>query len=102
MHKALRYYANLREPSFQALDKALLDTWDSYTLDPAVTGDQEAGARSGVAGGLYTITGLGEATVYRVKIGARNEFGWSYADEEFVFGTKGAGEKQHYYSYHRF
>ena len=84
-------------------DKALLDTWDSYTLDPAVTGDQEAGARSGVAGGLYTITGLGEATVYRVKIGARNEFGWSYSDEEFVFGTKGAGEKQHhYYSYHRY
>ena len=81
----------------------MLDTWDSYTLDPAVTGDQEAGARSGVAGGLYTITGLGEATVYRVKIGARNEFGWSYSDEEFVFGTKGAGEKQHhYYSYHRY
>ena len=52
-------------------------------------------ARGGVAGGLYTITGLGEATVYRVKIGARNEFGWSYSDEEFVFGTKGAGEKQH-------
>ena len=81
----------------------MLGTWDSYTLDPAVTGDQEAGARSGVAGGLYTITGLGEATVYRVKIGARNEFGWSYSDEEFVFGTKGAGEKQHhYYSYHRY
>ena len=80
----------------------MLDTWDSYTLDPAVTGDQEAGARSGVAGGLYTITGLGEATVYRVKIGARNEFGWSYSEEEFVFGTKGAGERQHYYSYHRF
>ena len=63
-----------------------------------MTGDQEAGARSGVARGLYTITGLGEATVYRVKIGARNEFGWSYSDEEFVFGTKGAGEKQQYYS----
>ena len=33
-----------------------------------------------------------QARLYRVKIGARNEFGWNYSDEEFVFGTKGAGK----------
>ena len=33
-----------------------------------------------------------KARLYRVKIGARNEFGWNYSDEEFVFGTKGAGK----------
>ena len=36
-----------------------------------------------------------QARLYRVKIGARNEFGWNYSEEEFVFGTKGAG-KIHY------
>ena len=33
-----------------------------------------------------------QARLYRVKIGARNEFGWNYSEEEFVFGTKGAGK----------
>ena len=41
---------------------------------------------------LHIIQFVCQARLYRVKIGARNEFGWNYSEEEFVFGTKGAGE----------
>ena len=46
---------------------------------------------------LMILTTLLQARLYRVKIGARNEFGWNYSDEEFVFGTKGAGKIQVYF-----
>lgn len=65
-------------------DKALLDTWDSLSLD------NRQPLEAGAVRSSHRLTGLSPARLYRVKIGARNEFGWNYSEEEFVFGTKGA------------
>lgn len=65
-------------------DKALLDTWDSLSLD------NRQPLEAGAVRASHSLTGLSQARLYRVKIGARNEFGWNYSEEEFVFGTKGA------------
>ena len=66
-------------------DKALLDTWDSLSVD------NRQPLEAGAVRASHSLTGLSHARLYRVKIGARNEFGWNYSEEEFVFGTKGAG-----------
>ena len=77
-------------------DKSVLDTWDTFNLDHMVTNDGDGDATwvagAGLYRGQYLFTGLSEAAVYQVKIGARNDFGWNYSDEVFVFGTKGAGK----------
>ena len=77
-------------------DKSVLDTWDTFNLDNMLTMEEEeeedATRVSGLYRGQYLFTGLSEASVYQVKIGARNDFGWNYSDEVFVFGTKGAGK----------
>ena len=67
-------------------DKALLDTWDSLSLD------NRQPLEAGAVRASHSLTGLSHARLYRVKIGARNDFGWNYSEEEFVFGTKGAGK----------
>jgi len=74
-------------------DKSVLDTWDTFNLDNMLTMEEEKEDATWVSGlykGKYLFTGLSEASVYQVKIGARNDFGWNYSDEVFVFGTKGA------------
>ena len=76
-------------------DKSVLDTWDTFNLDNIISDDKDDGDDTWVPGlyrGQYQFTGLSEAAVYQVKIGARNDFGWNYSDEVFVFGTKGAGK----------
>ena len=78
-------------------EKSVLDTWDTFNLDNMLTMEEEeeeedATRVSGLYRGQYLFTGLSEASVYQVKIGARNDFGWNYFDEVFVFGTKGAGK----------
>ena len=70
-------------------DKSVLDTWDSYTI---ATSDQDLDQVRHF--GQYLLTGLSPATVYQVKIGAKNAFGWNYSDEIFVFGTKGSGQQK--------
>ena len=67
-------------------DRAVLDTWDSLSLD------NRQPLEAGAVRASHRLTGLSPARLYRVKIGARNEFGWNYSEEEFVFGTKGAGK----------
>ena len=67
-------------------DRAVLDTWDSLSLD------NRRPLEAGAVRASHALTGLSPARLYRVKIGARNEFGWNYSQEEFVFGTKGAGK----------
>ena len=67
-------------------DKAVLDTWDSLSLD------NRQPLEAGAVRASHRLTGLSQARLYRVKIGVRNEFGWNYSEEEFVFGTKGAGK----------
>merc|ERR1712227_127369 len=74
-------------------DKSVLDTWDTFNLDNIISDDKDDDDDTWVPGlyrGQYLFTGLSEAAVYQVKIGARNDFGWNYSDEVFVFGTKGA------------
>ena len=78
-------------------EKSVLDTWDTFNLDNMLTMEEEeeeedATRVSGLYRGQYLFTGLSEASVYQVKIGARNDFGWKYSDEVFVFRTKGAGK----------
>ena len=76
-------------------DKAVLDTWETYTIDTDTDQQEDAaGGYSDIKTGELLISGLSEATVYQVKIGARNSFGWNYSEDIFVFGTKGAGEKK--------
>ena len=72
-------------------DKAVLDTWETYTIDMDLELQQDA-VGGGSRVGEFLLTGLKEATVYQVKIGARNDFGWTYSEEVFMFGTKGADE----------
>ena len=57
-------------------DKSVLDTWDTFNLDNMLTMEEEEEDATWVSGfyrGQYLFTGLSEAAVYQVKIGARND-----------------------------
>ena len=49
--------------------------------------------RGGVAEGDYVFEDLSPNTEYEVKIRAKNRFGWSQDEGEFVFTTSDRGEK---------
>ena len=57
--------------------------WDTHLLDTDTIDTNT---------GHLLLTGLEEATLYHVRVSARNDFGWRHPDRDFVFGTRGSGK----------
>ena len=84
LHWEAKASSDILEWAVRVREEGAATSWDIYSLQNLDTASKA---------GHLLLTGLNKAKLYQVQISARNEFGWSDSEKDFVFGTKGSGEQ---------